>query len=349
MFEAKQNDFVVIGGGLSGCILAYTLKYEYQKEVLLIDNKLENCASLVAAGIFNPITGKRMKKTWMADAIFPFLHDFYKRIESKIQIQILYQHHVHKIYENIGEQNYWQSIDESYNDYVSQNEKSKSYMDIVHYENGGMDILHSGWIDCENFIKSIHHIFQETGNFRSEFFLVDSSNFDKTSFIYCEGFQAAQNPLWSWLPWSLTKGEIITISSLKEFETNDKKILSKSVFICPTIHQNEFNVGATYDWKFNDIEPTDEAKSIITDKLNSFIKFDYEIKSQKAGIRATVEGRKPFLGKHPKVNNCYIFNGFGSKTVSLAPYFANEMCKFLLLNYKLSKEISIERFSFDKE
>ena len=36
------------------------------------------------------------------------------------------------------------------------------------------------------------------------------------------------------------------------------------------------------------------------------------------------------IGPHFKHKNCFVFNGLGTKGVMLAPYFAKEMCLFLM-------------------
>jgi glycine/D-amino acid oxidase-like deaminating enzyme len=50
------------------------------------------------------------------------------------------------------------------------------------------------------------------------------------------------------------------------------------------------------------------------------------------------------MGNHPHHNNVFIFNGLGTKGVSLAPYFAKEMLSFLETNKVLLPEANIERF-----
>jgi glycine/D-amino acid oxidase-like deaminating enzyme len=54
-----QNiDFIIVGGGLAGSILALEL-INRGADLLLIDRPLAGAASPIAAGIANPVTGKR--------------------------------------------------------------------------------------------------------------------------------------------------------------------------------------------------------------------------------------------------------------------------------------------------
>ena len=82
-------DFVIIGQGIAGSVLSYILLQKKQK-VLLINDTKKNCSSLVAGGIFNPITGKNLVKTWQADRLFPFMLPFYKDLEQALAVKFLH-------------------------------------------------------------------------------------------------------------------------------------------------------------------------------------------------------------------------------------------------------------------
>ncbi|HWB65164.1 MAG TPA: FAD-dependent oxidoreductase, partial [Chitinophagales bacterium] len=64
-------DFIIVGQGIAGSMLSWFLLRAGQK-VLVIDKYNPSSASNIAAGISNPITGRRFVKTWLADEILPF-------------------------------------------------------------------------------------------------------------------------------------------------------------------------------------------------------------------------------------------------------------------------------------
>ena len=92
--------------------------------------------------------------------------------------------------------------------------------------------------------------------------------------------------------------------------------------------------------------PTSKATDEIKSKLEKILKYPYEIIGQKAGIRPTTQDRRPLIGKHPEIGNAYIFNGLGTKGVSIAPYFSVMFTNWLLGEGTLSSEVDIKRFSF---
>jgi len=53
-----EIDFLIIGQGLAGSALGYRLIRE-GKRVVLLDQPSKNQSSQVAAGLFNPVTGRK--------------------------------------------------------------------------------------------------------------------------------------------------------------------------------------------------------------------------------------------------------------------------------------------------
>lgn len=80
---AKQVDYIIVGLGLAGACLALQL-LRRGKRVMAFDVPALNRASWVAPGLFNPVTGKRIVKTWKADEAFPYLFKFYREAEKEL-------------------------------------------------------------------------------------------------------------------------------------------------------------------------------------------------------------------------------------------------------------------------
>jgi len=70
-----EIDFLIIGQGLAGSAMGYRLIQE-GKKVILIDQPERNQSSRVAAGLFNPVTGRKMVKTWKGELLFPEIIPF---------------------------------------------------------------------------------------------------------------------------------------------------------------------------------------------------------------------------------------------------------------------------------
>ena len=66
-----QVDYLIIGQGISGSMLSWFL-FKEGKTFFIIDDNSEKASSKVAAGVINPVTGRRYAYTWMIDEIMPF-------------------------------------------------------------------------------------------------------------------------------------------------------------------------------------------------------------------------------------------------------------------------------------
>jgi glycine/D-amino acid oxidase-like deaminating enzyme len=344
-------DYIIIGQGLAGTVLSYILQ-KNGKNILVAEDESPDSASAVAAGIYNPITGKRMVKTWKAAALFPVLEEFYAGMEKDLNTRFLFQHPVYKPFGSIEEQNHWisQTSFADIENLVNINVPIERYSDFIHNKYGGFETFRSGYMDVSVLVSVFRERLIQTDAYIKKSF--DSIDLDfkenhviwdgisAKRIIFCEGHKVIANPFFNWLPFVFAKGELLTLR-IKDFEKHT--ILNKGVFILP-VGNDIYKVGSTYVWDYKDNNITEEAKAELTLKLEQMIKVPYEIIKQEAGIRPAVKDRRPLLGLHPQFKTLGIFNGLGTKGVSLAPYFALSFYDFLENHIEIDKEVSIERF-----
>jgi glycine/D-amino acid oxidase-like deaminating enzyme len=103
-------------------------------------------------------------------------------------------------------------------------------------------------------------------------------------------------------------------------------------------------VGSTFIWDDLEETVTDIGRKEILSKLNKIITDDYTIVDENAGIRPAMPDRRPVMGQHPDYPQMYIFNGMGTKGVSLSPYFATYFLDSIDNDTEVFREISVKRF-----
>ena len=74
---------LIIGQGLCGTWLSYWLQKQ-GAEFIIIDNNAGSAATKAASGIINPVTGRRIVKTWLADELLPFAFESYTDFGGEI-------------------------------------------------------------------------------------------------------------------------------------------------------------------------------------------------------------------------------------------------------------------------
>jgi glycine/D-amino acid oxidase-like deaminating enzyme len=349
------KNYTIIGQGLAGSILAYFLLKEGQN-VQIFDALDVPSSSKVAAGIFNPVTGKRLVKTWLADKIFPFLEDFYPQLENELNAKFFFPMPLFHPFPDIATQKFFKSdhIPDDFFDFCSLEFENVYRKEIVNSTLGGITMKHAGWVDLKVMLSAFQAYFLERGILTiaphpSEGELKTDSTWNskvpplgaEVTTIFCEGFNGKFNPHFSYLPFNPVKGEIVDI----EIQNLDlQEIINQGVFVIP-LGDNTFRLGATYKWDVLDFVSTKEGASILTEKYQKLMKPQMRILSQQAGVRPATKDRRPFLGMHPELKNIGIFNGFGSKGVSLAPFFGKQFVDFLVYQKELHPEVNINRFA----
>lgn len=343
-------DYIIIGQGLAGTVLAHTLIDE-GNEVLVIDDVPDFSSSLICAGVYNPITGKRLVKTWLAGEIFPFLERFYTDLEKKLNNQFIRRNDI-KV--PIYSSDRWNEAASRLNneDYGQWMEMKTEKIDILKDEIiGTLAFVPSGNVNVEKLIllsrvkwtEENRFVIQKVSpeNIKIENELVKVNNYTAKRLVWCEGYQAKNNPFFSWIPFAPVKGEILEIES--ETLSNVNILKTKNIFLLP-LEGKRYKVGSTYDWDDTTETPTTEARKTLMDNYYQAFAADMKVIKQKAGIRPAVKDRRPIIGNHPQFTQISIFNGLGTKGVSLAPYFAKQAVDFWSGKGELNPEVDLKRF-----
>ena len=343
----KKTKYLIIGGGLAGTLLSRTME-KYGQDFLLVDKPELSNASRIAGGMFNPVVFRRLQKSWMADQIIPFLHDFYPEFEKHLDEQFFYPRKLVKIMGS-EEGEFWKSkVDE--NPYISKEIKEYFPQEEIAHPDGAGEVAYAGNVDIAIMINSWHSHLNEKGLLIPEKFDFDSLEISKNSIrwknveaekiIFADGWLVEHNPYFNFIPLKPTKGEVLTIE-VPGFSSD--YIINKKIWMLP-VGKNRFRVGSTYRWDDLNEIPREQTKAEILEILEKYLKLPYEVKDHQAGVRPTVGDRRPLLGKHPGYENLLIFNGLGTKGVMLGPWFADHFLQHLEQGKELMPVVNVRRF-----
>lgn len=345
------SDFLIIGQGLAGTLLAHFLEQAGRK-VHVADEYDERSATQVAAGIINPITGRRYVKSWRVDELIPFARETYRALELKLNISIYHERNILRALFNSREENDWlaRTGEEGYSEYMLDAARPGEYAEqtVPAYSYG--EVRHSAQVDVGALADAYREYLQEKKAITEERFEYEKlemsgkgvryGDFEAETAVFCEGHWAGQNPFFNYLPFGGAKGEVLIV---RIPGAGFEKILKHRVFIVP-LKDGLYWVGSTYSWKYEDDSPTAEGRRYLEERLKDILKAPFEVVGHRAAIRPTVKDRRPFLGRHPEFPRLALFNGLGTKGASLGPFWAKHMADFLTENVKLEEEVDIRRF-----
>jgi hypothetical protein len=158
--------------------------------------------------------------------------------------------------------------------------------------------------------------------------------------IFCDGKASAQNPFFNRLPFALNKGEgiLVEIDGLP-----GGLVFKKGMSLVPH-RENIFWLGSSYEWSFENDQPSANFKKTAEGWLNYNLKLPYTILEHFAAIRPATLERRPFVGFHPACPQVGIINGLGTKGCSLAPFFARQLVNKLTSEGSIDPLADIKRF-----
>ena len=343
-----KKNILIIGSGLAGSCLAHRL-LELGHYITVLD-KGENHATSVAAGMVNPMVFRRMNMSWRLDEFLPEAKEFYVSLEKKLDSKLFHPITIRRLFSSEQEQNSWiekQSLPEFENYLTPISEEDEKFDGAINQFGSGR-VKNAFWIDSEKFYCSNLAFFEKRGMLVKEAFSINDfeakegvykgTKFDHV--VFCCGYQNKDLPFFAELPIQQTKGQTLTISSS---QIPENESLNRKCFVLP-IGNQQFRVGATYEWNNDTLTTTEEGKELLLFNLKVLGDFQAKILSQKAGVRPTVLDRRPILGQHPEFSKLFIFNGLGTKGYMMAPTLSREFANYLIDGITISKEISSERF-----
>jgi glycine/D-amino acid oxidase-like deaminating enzyme len=350
-FCKMQVEYIVIGQGISGTFLSYYLQKE-KKSFIVIDNNQPHAASRIAAGIINPVTGRRMVTVWMADEILPFAWKAYHEMGHDLGITAISHKNIIDFFPNPQmRQVFLERIEEGYG-YVHSYPEQNHFNPLFNYDFGCGEIRPVYIVHLEILLPAWRRQLKDQQALLEEDFDINQlkiennkttyKDIEASTIIFCDGITSAANPFFKQLPFAPNKGEalIVEIPHLP-----DHNIYKKGIMLMPLATQGHFWVGSNYQWEFENAGTTTEFREKTEQLLKDWLKIPFKTVEHYAGIRPATLERRPFAGIHPLQPNIGILNGMGTKGCSLSPFFARQLTDHLLYKEPIIPEADIKRFS----
>jgi glycine/D-amino acid oxidase-like deaminating enzyme len=340
--------FAIVGQGLAGSILAYEL-FQLGHQVTIYDKGHDLSASRCAAGLYNPITGRKMVKTWMADELFEDLESYYFELQKMLGVEFLHPLPIYRPFFSVEELNDWMGRASSPESTSFIGEVRQKSIGLMNFNDpyGGILLKKSGYVDLPVLLKSFRKYFIYKGILKNELFdwgkvecqdtavMYEEQTFDRV--ISCEGPAVNKNAFFRHLKFKPVKGELLDVRC----QLKSNLILNRGVFMIPK--EGFYTIGSNYDHSILDWTPSEKGLNSIMDKLSRIFVGEVDVINHRAGIRPATFDRRPFIGFHPDYKRIGIFNGFGAKGVTLIPYFAKHLIDHIFYNKEVMPEVSLLR------
>jgi glycine/D-amino acid oxidase-like deaminating enzyme len=346
-------DFLVVGHGIAGATLAYVLR-QRGHAVLVYDPGQDNSASNVAAGLMNPVAGKRFALSWRAAELLPFAGRFYRELEQRYGQDFFSEIPILKIFSSLEEQNavLARSADNPWGDFVAGFATANPNLPGVSGPFGGAWLQHGGHVAVRQLLAALAAEGTREGWLRRETFdwsalvtgpagAVYAGQVRARHVICCEGAAAVRNPYFNWLPLTPNQGEVLDVDCA---ELSTAQVLNRGAYVVP-VGGGRFRVGATYRWPPFAPGPTAVGREELAARLAVITDLPFGVVGQQAGVRPAVRDRRPLLGPHPSVPALSFCGGYGSKGVMLAPRLAVLLADWLESRDEIWPDVSLQRYN----
>lgn len=327
-----RKKWVIIGGGIAGTTLALQcLRNDIPVELYHVP--LSGEASGLSSGLINPITGRRYVKSWMIDDFLSAAGSFYIWSENWVGKQFYFPVEITRFITNDEALNAWNKRldDPEYNQFILASPHDNDEYSEVPY-----GIVGGCWrLDVRGWMEAMHNKLYKEGVLRLAYYKDENSNHE-THIVHTKG-ALDKHEIPGMIP---NKGENL-ICWMPDWTMPG--ISKQYVYVIPIAPQTYW-IGSFYDPWPKDPYPTESGRNTILNTLRTFYKGRLEIISHNAGVRPTVEDRRPIMGEHPRIKGEHIFTGLGTKGTSLAPYWSLKLIQSLDRGENLPKEVLAERF-----
>jgi len=346
-----KYDYIVIGFGIAGMTITFQLLRE-GKTVLVIDGNTTK-ASHVAAGMYNPVILKRFTLAWHATELMEYAAVFYNDLGVFLEVKTTEDLPVYRKFYSVEEQNNWfAAIDNpSLSNYMSPYLKKEASKVIdAPFKYG--EVKKTGRLLVKNVFSQFKTKLEKENGFvvgevdfntiQIEKNTIQINGYSCNKLIFCEGYGMQANPYFNYLPLVGNRGAYLIIKSTDL----DLKVAIKSQYFLIPLGGDLYKFGATYPnhKQIRKVADADFEKHTLETAFKKLTDASYSIIDFVAAIRPTVKDRRPLLGMHPKYKNMFVFNGLGTRGVTLAPKNSQMLIDFLERDVALASEINIKRY-----
>ncbi|QYY35910.1 FAD-dependent oxidoreductase [Ruficoccus sp. ZRK36] len=323
-------DYLIIGQGIAGSVLADKLLARGQR-VLVVDDGHRTSSTRVAAGMINPLAGKRLALSPGSDWLLPAAKGYFAQLEARTGTRVFHPLPIRRVLRNTNERKRLEKkrAIPTYTPYIGEVSPPGSLGD-VNDPHGSFITLGGGYVASGPLLSSLRERLRQANALAEvEFHHEDLELLPAgvrwqgrvyQTVVFCEGMRLRDNPWFSDIVTDPVKGEIL---DLKLPNPPEGEILNKGKWLLPQ-ENGQVRLGATYERSCLDTEPTPEGREQLMDALRQIFPEHpgEQVVAQAAGVRVCTPDNQPLIGRHREHPALALFNGFGSKGNSLVPGWA---------------------------
>lgn len=316
---------LIVGQGLAGTLLAWELE-QAGLAFEIVDAGHQAAASRVAAGIVNPVTGRRLVESWRVRGLRPLAVETYRRLEAALGVKLWQEMRVRRRFADERERRIL----------VEKRARGELAPWAGAADDDGFWIEGAARVDLPRLLAAARQRWRSTGQLR-EARLDWGTAGQREIVIDCTGHGTTR---FAFVPWERSRGEVLLVEA---GGLAPDEIVNCRHWVCP-LGEGRALVGATHEPGCATAETSETARVQLERSAADLLARPFVVREQWAGVRVHLPDRRPVIGRHPEQPALGVFNGLGSKGVLLAPWLARQWVEHLKTGVEFDAAVDCRRF-----
>jgi glycine/D-amino acid oxidase-like deaminating enzyme len=327
-------EVLVVGQGLAGTLLAWELE-RAQIPFAIADRGSVGATTAVAAGLINPITGRRLVKSWRVDALLPLARESYRALGAALGVTLWRDVRVRRLFADAREREVFAA--------KRATGELAPYVDAAHADADGCWIEGAARIDLATLLAASRVRWEKQGRWREAEIDPSRAAEQHDLVIDCTGAAGARRGSFDFVPWEFSKGEALEIAT--DGLAADI-VFNRRLAVVP-LEPGRAWIGATHEPGVTDLATTPAARATLESFAREMLPASArcQVVAQRAGVRVNLPDKRPVVGRHPRHHRIGVMNALGAKGALLAPWLARIWVNHLTRATPFDAEVAVGRFS----
>lgn len=329
-----RSAILILGQGLAGTLLGWELQWA-GVDFTLVDAGPAGAATSAAAGLINPVTGRRLVKSWRIDALLPAARATYGAIETELGVALWHDVRIRRLFADERERSFWRG--------------KQARGELAPF--AGVGDADGFWIEPAARIDLPRLLAASRTRWRSEGRLHEAAwsedDVERALAIHpgvidCRGVAAAASGRFERVPWEYVQGEMLELAVAG---LPVREVLNRRQWLVP-VAEGAAWVGATQVPGERRAVTTPGARVTLEASARGLLGLDrsFVVTGQRAGVRVALPDRRPAAGRHPERRGLGVCSGLGGKGALWAPLLARQWARHLTTGEAFDKEVDVSRF-----
>lgn len=320
----------IVGQGIAGTLVAAELE-RHGIPFHIWDPGLSHSASAVAAGIINPVMGRRFVPLPEAGASLAEARDTYQALERRFNRPLWQDMRIRREFVDSEERE------------ILESRRARGELEpfLGAVDAQGFWIRGAARVDLSALLQAARADWRARGCLTETAADLEDlrQKFDRV--ILCAGAGLLRLGLPAEIPSRLAQGEILEVDAP---ELEPDVIRSRRFWVLPR-EKGRAEVGATYVPDRESAEPTSAGREELRQAAERLLDRAVEVRGHRAGVRLTTSDHRSAIGWLPTISGCGVLGGLGSRGAATAPGLARQWRRHLLEGAPFESEVAVDRFA----